>query len=274
MRTVRFTQSYNTFPFPTGLASSLKAIRSFGAAVLLASLISAAHAAPLLETVNVNLTGSGPGSHNLDGTAWDSSVSPLSYDGDVWTDIDAYGQSSLSYSNLSYSDSGLGVSNAGFSLSPFANSYNNGTGLAMLQKGVYSASTMTLTISGLDTGETYNVYLASAHPNYGGAITINGVTKTTSHAQTTSWAESVNYVSFSGIQSNGSGEIVASIAPNGGGLGILNGFQIAAVPEPSSVALLLAGGGTVMVVMRRRSNSVRVIFDPKFEGSSRKPFRT
>lgn len=75
-----------------------------------------------------------------------------------------------------------------------------------------------------------------------------------------SFIEGVNYVFFLGVTPNASGDITVMASPNpadGVGNGNLpgeadvNGFQLVAVPEPSTVALLGLGLGGLFVCRRR-----------------------
>jgi hypothetical protein len=103
----------------------------------------------------------------------------------------------------------------------------------------------TITLSGLPANQTYNLVLYNAgDQNVGGArataFTVNGVTQNSIWDGTTSTlVAGVSYVQYASATSDGSGNLAITFGsgPVNGVLsseGDLDGFQLQAVPEPSS----------------------------------------
>lgn len=113
-------------------------------------------------------------------------------------------------------------------------------------------SNFTVTLSGLSDALTYNIvaFGADRFLDRGSKYTVGGVAKSTTGDQTTSFAEGVNYVRFNGVSTNGSGVLTIDVSSSGEGVIQINGFEIQAVPEPGSLALLAMGG--VLIARRRR----------------------
>jgi hypothetical protein len=131
----------------------------------------------------------------------------------------------------------------------------------LLQDLLVGNTPQTITLSGLAANQTFSLVLYNAGDNNVGAagrtssFTVNGVT------QTSHWDGAANtliagtdYVQYSTVTSDALGNLVITYGPGAGASeGDLDGFQLApaAVPEPSTWAMLAAGG--VVLLGYRRS---------------------
>ena len=160
--------------------------------------------------------------------------------------------------------------------SNFSESRYNGDGpsLTMLRAALTDfgrGATRNLTITGLELGGIYDIWLvgyrdstAARERIVGNWATTNATTSSTDQLidnrvgnNGATFVDGYNYVLFENVVADGAGQIVF----DGKGATILdgfdddyrhglNGFQINAIPEPSSLALLGLGG--LMVLRRRR----------------------
>lgn len=189
-----------------------------------------------------------------------SSPYPGSGPSDVWTTVPNYNLNA----DISATVSGLvdingastpfGYTQSGgeFKLGGFS-----GNALSVFEAYAHAgiSPSMTLTLA-LIPNATYDLYVYSGRKAFLGAetntITVGATSKTTSYladATQDSFSDSVNYVQFSNLVANGSGQIQFTVT------GILNGFTIvgpSAIPEPSTYALLFGLGTIAVVAMRRR----------------------
>jgi hypothetical protein len=171
----------------------------------------------------------GPG---LNGNAWSSTISPLSYLGTAWTEIDGY--STITETNLPYSDgtpSGIGFTLSATSGQGVFSSTNGQSPLTMFTEEVNGyMGNLALKINGLQNGQAYDIYVPSAFDGYGASLTIGTQTLTTTgNASGSTFVSGVNYVKFTGIQPINNA-ITISVAPNGNNFAILSGLQI--IQEP------------------------------------------
>lgn len=115
-------------------------------------------------------------------------------------------------------------------------------------------STPAITVSGLDAGALYDIYLYAGY--YPQTYVIDGVSKTLTGADYTldqpNWTEGIQYVSFLGISAaNGSiGIDIYNTAPTDT---VVSGMQIQAVPVPAAVLLGLLGLSAAGVKLRKRA---------------------
>lgn len=120
---------------------------------------------------------------------------------------------------------------------------------------------LNFTLNGLRAGGSYDLYVYMGR-NTGdevdvqtGAVTLmtNGLVtlNTIYYGPQDNFVEGTNYVVFSSVQADGSGEIAFSVS----GGGIMNGFTVSAVPEPSAYAAI-AGAMMLGMAMRRRRSGV------------------
>ena len=141
--------------------------------------------------------------------------------------------------------------------------WNSATTIEMLESAFFQSdgNTRTLTLSGLDAGKTYDLYIGSFDQNsWTNAPMSFSTTNTTttvgpqvaSNTLGTPWTLDNNYVLFEGLVANGSDEIAISGVKVSGDHGMWNGFQLVEViPEPGTAALM--GFGALTLMRRRRS---------------------
>jgi len=117
--------------------------------------------------------------------------------------------------------------------------------------------TGSITIAGLVAGESYDLYLyTQGDVNATGrqtTFTVNGGTPFTTapgSASTDTFISGQNFVLFD-VAADGGGDMSVAFT-NFAGEADVNGFQLAAVPEPSAVILVLTGLLAVGFVARRR----------------------
>ena len=123
---------------------------------------------------------------------------------------------------------------------------------------------ITMTLSGLTTGDTYRVWIASGRPS----VLVSGAWSTTNATSTSgsqpidnsllsnpgaNWVQGNNFVKFEDVVVDGSGNIIMTGVSTGLTRLPFSGFQIApaAVPEPSGV--LLGAVGALALLRRRRA---------------------
>lgn len=130
------------------------------------------------------------------------------------------------------------------------------TGVAYDLLRDYAFSSGDVTLSGLTAGTDYRVILYSS-TNAAGRITeftLSGVTQTVAPISTSNLAEGINYANFT-TTADASGQIFISFKGIGtsDSEGSLNGLQIKAVPEPSSLlSTLVAVAGFLGLASARR----------------------
>jgi PEP-CTERM motif len=184
------------------------------------------------NTINGPLSASGLALNYADGSASGVSMS-LTVDG-------SYDANEPSWSNTS------AFTTAG---SPYSN---------LMQDLIFANSARSITLSGLAANQTFDLVLYNAGDQNVGAgrtssFTVNGVTQTSDwDGLTSTLVAGVDYVNYASATSDGSGNLVINLGPGAGATeGDLDGFQLLAVPEPSTWAMLAIGG--VMLLGYRRS---------------------
>lgn len=129
----------------------------------------------------------------------------------------------------------------------------------LMQDLIYANNPQSITLSGLAANQAFNLVVYSAGDQNVGtgrtsSFTVNGITQTSFWNGTTSTlVAGQTYVDYSSAMSDGSGNLVINFGVTGGSGALetdLTGFQLVAVPEPSTWALLAAAG--VLVCFRRK----------------------
>jgi hypothetical protein len=153
---------------------------------------------------------------------------------------------------------------------------NAPTGFGALYTGYLYFNTASLVLNGLDQNLTYDVVFFSGFSNdnngtlnrhYGAEITHGGTTLRSygnlGTGRATTLSNGQNYVLFEDLSPTISGSLTFSMKTNTvadpnisgfvlGGVGVVNGFQLVAVPEPGTLALLGIVLGTVLLFRRKR----------------------
>lgn len=203
------------------------------------------------QVINVQFTDS-YSQEGLNGQSWSSIIAPFAYTGTTWTQAGAY--SNFGASALLYS--GGGSSTVGFTVTGNP-ALSNNDGFAtepLLREIEYSGGDLTLTISGLQNGQAYNLALACAWNGAdGSAFTIGSNTHQDTGANIPTFTEGVNYVEFADVTATDN-SIVVTIAPNGDGQNFanINGFQLEVAPEPSTWAMMFGGLALLGLCVRRK----------------------
>lgn len=116
-------------------------------------------------------------------------------------------------------------------------------------------STPAITISGLDAGLLYDIYLYAGH--YAQTFTIDGTSKFVTAAgysqNQPNWTEGVHYVSFLGVAPSINGSIGIDIYNTAPTDTVISGMQIQAVPIPGAVLLGMLGLSIAGVRLRERA---------------------
>jgi hypothetical protein len=130
--------------------------------------------------------------------------------------------------------------------------------------------TMTITLNGLTAFHPYDLYFYSSFANPAGTdnrsttFTIGGISLTaTTVGAPSAFVEGNNFVHFSSQPADAAGHIAVAVQGAGGNPvfdpsdmgGIVNGFQIAAVPEPSMLVLSVAALLTLAPIVRWRTKA-------------------
>ncbi|MCX6875336.1 MAG: GDSL-type esterase/lipase family protein [Verrucomicrobia bacterium] len=175
------------------------------------------------------------GIYSYDATAKGSAsrAAPAAYSGNTWNDY--VGSATASGSNLK--DSQGGSTTVGFTTACNNGPWDNWTGLGtarLLKSAVganYTTYTPVLTLTGLNTGHAYDLYLASLENdvNRPADFLVGATSKhvADSPGGATDWLEGRNYVRFAGLipQPNGTVQVKAQGSGSGDGI-VVNGFQI------------------------------------------------
>jgi|GEM_PF-4749841 len=122
----------------------------------------------------------------------------------------------------------------------------------------------TFTISGLSANTTYSIRLWSLDRAFnngtvmhwynttGGTGASSVLIGTVTNSTSPIFSSNTDYSTFGTVTSDSSGVIRIGALVQGTGSGQLNGFELSAIPEPSTYALLLTGAG-LLVWLRRKA---------------------
>jgi hypothetical protein len=116
------------------------------------------------------------------------------------------------------------------------------------------ASTFTFSIDGLTSGGTYDLYLYSDTGAQVTDFSVGGIVKTVANtAGQTAFTLGSNYQLYEDVTAT-SGSISVSVTGSATGpyYGVINGFQVVAVPEPSTIAMLATGLISLMAYSWRK----------------------
>jgi hypothetical protein len=202
---------------------------------------------------------------------WNPDLTSISYFNPETTGItggltDSNGDSST----ITETKTDFGGYNAGGAVTGFSDAGDND----LYSGGIYSTTGSTgfsLTLGGLNTADTYNLFLYVKDPNGASGTLVSGTSGTQTYYLTTignssmsSYVEGTaltagaatagNYFEFSDL----SGSTITA-ALSSGGVNV-SGFQlqqIAAVPEPSTWAMMLGGLGMLAFCVRRKAASIK-----------------
>ncbi len=182
--------------------------------------------------------------------------------GDIWTEINGGAFNTPVAGPYALNDTTGASSGASLAFTGNASSHGNAGAANLdvfesgffLDQGVPNKSA-TITLSGLGAGTIFDLYLyaAAGHTTGEGATFNFGSVQTTtdSNVNETAYQLGVNYVKYSGLVANGSGNFSGTwtkAAP--ANYSVLNGMQIEIIPEPSTA--LLGGLGLLALLRRRR----------------------
>ena len=252
--------------------------------IILGIICSAGLASAQAQLINVqfadNATGDAYGGGGPTVEPTQSGAVVLGSVGDMWNALSGFtyssyptggsgGPYSLVYANGSPST--VAVSSLTFNGSNASNEPNfpstssfNGTPWANLMGAYISVPSQNtpgyVSLAGLTPSATYNLVCYSA-PNAGevrsALFTVNGLTLSTAYNGTANTLiQGVDYVEFTGVKSDATGNLAITFSGTGSaesGLnaeGDFNGFQLEQVPEP--VTFAISGVGTVLLLLSRR----------------------
>ena len=238
-------------------------------AVLSLALTQSAYSAFTIGTIDVDFNGSVSPSATATGAA------VIGTGTDVWNVISGSTATNLAL-NLT-----TGVASSGVTLS-LSNTFTagtsggaNGPNAALTQDFLATshasqAKTGTVTLSGLTIGHAYEIYLYTGSTSIGritdfsvvGTTTVTGSVNNIGAPGVASWipASAIvpgNYLQLNGT-ANASGKLVINFMNRAASEGDFAGFQIRAIPEPSTYALVVTGAAALLIVgyrARRRASA-------------------
>lgn len=203
--------------------------------------------------INVDLnsgaspTQSGAGVIGAGGDVWNGVTIPVDATGSTGTLLLATGGASngvtLDFAGLFGFDGGAG--NA-FAATPYDALMRDVIGIG--------SSPATLTLSGLTPDALYEIYVYAAFQSTT-LVSINSDGKTAAYTGGSAMIENDSYVYFASEAADASGQIaiVGEVPTDSATAGGINGFQIRAIPEPSSSALVVGAFGSLLARRRRRA---------------------
>ena len=242
------------------LAGSLLTILSLAVA-------QSAHSDFSIGTINVDFNGT----ISPFATALDAGV--IGATGDAWNVIAGTPSGPQSLNFITGGASGVALQIAGsFSTgtSGGANGPNSNLTQDFLAVSGTTSNTGTLTLAGLTVGQQYALYLYNGSTSIGritdfnvtGTATASGSVNNIGTPGVVLWTPATaiapgNYVQLNGT-ADSTGKLVIQFMNRAASEGDFAGFQIRAIPEPSTYALLVTGAAALLIVAyrtRRRSSA-------------------
>lgn len=217
--------------------------------VLATLMLGAAFAGNLVaETVNIRFTNAG--AYTAGGPYANASET------DQWNEIISDSYSVIDHSSGLLTDitgaaTGISFTETTAGTDEFYLGGLSGNGLALFDEYAHrgGGGTMTFTISGLTASGLYNLYIYSGRDqvNEISSFTVDGFTQGTSYSgEQDSFVEGENYVVFD-VLADASGLLSFTSS-----FGVINGFTLQSVPEPSAFAALAGLCALGFTASRRR----------------------
>jgi len=239
-----------------------------GSLLIMLSLVLAesAYSAFTIGTIDVDFNGSVSPS----ATALDAGV--IGSTGDSWNVIAGAPSGAQSLNFITGGASGVTLQLAG-SFSTGTNGGANGPNSTLTQDFLAvsgaTPNTGTLTLAGLTVGQQYALYVYNGSTSIGritdfsvtGTATASGSVNNIGTPGVVLWTPATaivpgNYVQLNGT-ANATGQLVIQFMNRAASEGDLAGFQIRAIPEPSTYALLATGALLIVAYRARRRPSAK-----------------
>jgi hypothetical protein len=188
-----------------------------------------------------------------------SGAAVIGQTGDMWNQITGTGWDSAINGTYALNKTTNVSSGVTMTLAGQANAHGNSPtqNIPVFESGFFldaADTSATITFSGFTAGTIVDLYLYAGgwQVGEGAEFTFNSITKTAANTNFVepSYIENNNYVKYSGLVANGSGNITGTWTKAPGDYSVFNGAQIAVIPEPS--AALLGGLGFLALLRRRR----------------------
>lgn len=191
-----------------------------------------------------------------------SGAAVIGLSGDTWTNIDGGGTFGAAIPTTAYALNDTTGASSGVSMAFAGDAKAHGSAntdnLDVFEGGFFldnfADQSSTITFSGLGAGTKIDLYLyAGGYQTGEGAVfTFGSTTQTVTNTVDieTAYTLGDNYVKFSGLVADGSGDITGDWTKTTD-YSIFNGAQIEIIPEPS--AALLGGLGMLCLLRRRRA---------------------
>ncbi len=237
-------------------------IRNLFCMAIVGVALSALTLSAMADTINVDF---GPSDANPSGVYSGTAVAP---DGGLYWNGVAAGVSFPAFNSVAFTSSALKDSNSNatgvtVTLQPTYHAGDGGDSViapALMHDYVFTqtdGSPFEMSIDGLASGQSYDLYLYSGTGAQGTTFTVDGVSKNvTDPAGQTSFVQGSNYQLFSGVTAT-DGSISVTVAGYNAKIGVLDGLQIVgtfAVPEPSACLMTLTCVfGLLAYAWRKRS---------------------
>jgi hypothetical protein len=237
-----------------GLAGSLLTILSL-------ALAQSAYSDFTIGTIDVDFNGTFASPVNTTGIAVIGSAV------DVWNSFDnaPLGAQPLNFTTGTASGVSLQLSGS-FATGTSVGANGPNAGLTQDFLAVTGGNTGTVTLTGLASNQQYALYLYNGSTSIGrvttfnvtGATPANGLITNATVISTANWVPAVNYFQLNATSSV-SGQLVIQFMNQAASEANFAGFQIRAIPEPSTYALLITGAAVLLLIVgyraRRRASA-------------------